>query len=185
MARLRYPRADQADSDCTPGADANKPMLSTETGGGETVTTEIDPQASMASNVPFSFTTASGDPGGSEDLGASSVFTFDWDITVIDSPAATQARLHGTNAGCTSLGNVTQSEGNFTTIGVKTSTFTWDPPALDRWQVRIHASGEAMHGDPTETLTIATNQSTTVLTAPDAPGGAATNPGWMGAGGWF
>ena len=83
MTRQRFARADQADSDCTPASDANKPFLSSQTGGGETVSASIAAQAMDV--VVFSFSMAAGDPGGGEDLGASSLFTARLDVSAADS----------------------------------------------------------------------------------------------------
>ena len=135
MARTWYQRGDQSDSDCTPADGANKPLLDAQTGGNDTVTFEIPAQTMNA--VVHSFTTASGDPGGAEDLGAGSLFRLGLDVTVIDaSITITDVQFHGLNSSCTSQGSSTDSTA-ITTTGTHTRSVTWDPPVSDRYQVLL------------------------------------------------
>lgn len=169
MARQRFQRADQADSDCTPASDANKPLLSTQTGGGETVSVSIPAQTMNA--LVFSFTMAAGDPGGGEDLPASSLMRAQLDVSVMDSQISCKVEFHALNSGCTSQGNAAMGEGDFTGIGTKLATATWDPPVADRYQVRVLATNSEGHGGPAGTLTLRTNNSDARLEIPDAPAG--------------
>ncbi len=173
MTRQRFARADQADSDCTPGSDGNKPMLSSQTGGGETVTAEI-PAQTMNAEI-FSFTMAAGDPGGGEDLG-SDLFTARLDVSVADAPIEYRVVFHALNVGCTSQGNAVMGESIFTGIGTKTATATWDPPVADRYQVRVLANNTNGHSGVDGTLTIRTNNSISDLVIPDAPAGGGIVP---------
>lgn len=166
MTRQRFARADQADSDCTPANDANKPLLSTQTGGGETVSATL---AAQAMNVHvFSFIMASGDPGGGEDLG-SGLFTARLDVSVAEAPITFKVEFHALNAGCTSQGSAAMGEGDFSGTGTKTATATWDPPVADRYEVRVLATNTNGHTGAAGTLTIRTNNTITDLVIPDAP----------------
>lgn len=167
MARQRFARADQSDSDCTPASDANKPLLSSQTGGGETVSATLVAQT-MNAHV-FSFVMAAGDPGGAEDLGASSGFTARLDVSVAEAPITFKVEFHGLNATCTSQGNAAMGEGDFSGTGTKTATATWDPPISDRYEVRVLATNTNGHTGASGTLTIRTNNTITDLVIPDAP----------------
>lgn len=167
MTRQRFVRADQADSDCTPASDANKPLLGTQTGGGETVSVAL-PAQTMNQHV-FSFVMASGDPGGGENLGASSLFTARLDVSVGDANLTFKVEFHALNASCTSQGSAAMGEGDFSGTGTKTATATWDPPITDRYEVRVLATNTEGHTGPSHTLTIRTNNTITDLVIPDAP----------------
>ncbi len=169
MTRQVFARADQADSDCTPGSDGNKPLLSSQTGGGETVSATL--AANTMNVLILSFTMAAGDPGGGEDLGASSLFTARLDVSVGDAALTFKVEFHGLNSGCTSQASAAMGEGDFSGTGTKTATATWDPPISDRYQVRVIASNTEAHTGPSHTITIRTNNTITDLVIPDAPGG--------------
>ena len=170
MTRQRFARADQADSDCVPASDANKPLLSSQTGGDETVTVEVAAQA-MDVEV-FSFSMESGDPGGGEDLGAGSLFTARLDVSVADAPITYSIHFDALNSGCTRQGaGAAMGEGDFSGVGTKTGTATWDPPVADRYQVQVLASNSNGHTGAAGTLTIRTNNAITDLVIPDAPAG--------------
>ncbi len=174
MTRQVFARADQSDSDCTPGSDGNKPLLATQTGGGETVSATL--AANTMDDLIFSFTMASGDPGGGEDLGAGSLFTARLDVSVGDAALTFQVEFHALNSGCTSQGSAAMGEGDFSGTGTKTATATWDPPISDRYQVRVIASNTEAHTGPSHTITIRTNNTITDLVIPDAPGGGSVAP---------
>lgn len=174
MARTRYQRADQADSDCTPGADANKPLLSAQTGGNETVDLVVAQGANINNNVEGAFIMASGDPGGGEDLGAGSLFRCQLDITALGANLSVRVVFHALNAGCTSQGSAAQGEADITTTGLHTVTATWDPPVADRYAAYIHIGHGGMHTDPNETCTLRTNNANAFFEIPDAPGAAAS-----------
>ena len=167
MSRQRFARADQADSDCTPASDANKPLLSSQTGGGETVSVTLAPQ--LMNQHVFSFVMAAGDPGGGEDLGASSLFTARLDVSVADAVLTYKVQFHALNATCTSQGSAAMGEGDFSGVGTKTATATWDPPISDRYSVRVLATNTEGHTGASGTLTIRTNNTITELVIPDAP----------------
>jgi len=169
MTRQRFARADQADSDCTPATDGNKPLLSTQTGGNETVTASVPAQT--MNKICFAFTMAVGDPGGGEDLGAGSLFTARLDVSVADSQLSYKVQFHALNAGCISQLNAAMGEGDFSGTGTKTATATWDPPVADRYQVRILVDNSEGHNGAAGTLTIRTNNTITDLVIPNAPGG--------------
>ena len=178
MTRQRFARADQADSDCTPGSDGNKPLLASQTGGGETVSASL---AAQAMNVlVFSFTMAAGDPGGGEDLGSGSLFTARLDVSVGDAALTFRVEFHGLNAACTSQGNAAMGEPIFSGTGTKTATATWDPPVSDRYQVRVIANNTEGHTGPSHTITIRTNNAITDLVIPDAPAAGAPDEEWAG-----
>ena len=170
MTRQLFARADQADSDCVPASDANKPLLSSQTGGGETVSATL--AANTMNVLIFSFTMAAGDPGGGEDLGAGSLFTARLDVSVGDAALTFKVEFHGLNASCTSQGSAAMGEGDFSGTGTKTATATWDPPISDRYQVRVLASNTEAHTGPSHTITIRTNNTITDLVIPNAPAGA-------------
>ena len=175
MARTLFQRADQADSDCTPASAANKPLLSTETNGGETVTVSI-PAQTMGAHV-FAFTMAVGDPGG-EDLGAGSLFEADLDVTVADTPITYTVRFVALDSSCNILtaGSIDMDETDFSGIGVKEANATWDPPALaDRYGIQIRGTNSNGHNGAAGTLTIRTNVAAAIFRIPDAPG-AVTQP---------
>jgi len=174
MTRQRFARADQADSDCVPADDANKPLLSTQTGGDETVTATI--AAQTMNQLAFSFTMEAGDPGGAEDLDASSLFTSRLDVSAAGASLSYSVEFHGLNATCTSQGSVAMGEGDFTGAGTKTATATWNPPISDRYQVRVIVSTSEGHNGAAQDITIRTNNSITDLVIPDAPGGVADYP---------
>ena len=176
MTRQRFARADQADSDCTPAADANKPLLAAQTGGGETVSATITAQT-MNSHV-FSFVMAAGDPGGGEDLGAGSLFTARLDVSVADAPITFKVEFHALNASCTSQANAVMGEGDFSGVGTKTATATWDPPIADRYEVRVIATNTNGHTGASGVLTIRTNNTITDLVIPDAPAAGAPDEEW-------
>ncbi len=167
MARTRFQRADQADSDCTPADGGNKPLLSTQTGGNETVTFEIPAQTMNA--VIHAFIMAAGDPGGGEDLGAGSLFRCQLDITVIDAPISCKIAFHALNAGCTSQGNAAMGEGDFTGMGLNLGTATWDPPVADRYACYVLATNSEGHGGADGTLTLRTNNANAFYEIPNAP----------------
>ena len=169
MTRQVFARADQADSDCAPGSDGNKPLLATQTGGGETVSASV--AAQTMNSLIFSFTMAAGDPGGGEDLGAGSLFTARFDVSVGDANLSFVVEFHALNVGCTSQGSAAMGEGAFSGTGTKTATATWDPPVADRYQVRVIATSAEGHNGPAHTLTIRTNNTITDLVIPNAPGG--------------
>ena len=169
MTRQVFARADQADSDCTPGSDGNKPLQSSQTGGGETVSATL--AANTMDALIFSFTMAAGDPGGGEDLGAGSLFTARLDVSVGDASLTFQVEFHALNVSCTSQGSAAMGEGDFSGTGTKTATATWDPPVADRYQVRVLATNTEAHTGPSHTITIRTNNTITDLVIPDAPGG--------------
>lgn len=168
MARRRFQRADQADSDCTPASDGNKPLLATQTGGGETMTVSINAQ--VMNTLVFSMTMAAGDPGGGEDLGAGSAFQAQLDVSVMDAPISCKVEFHALNAGCTSQGSAAMAEADFTGMGTKVANATWDPPVADRYQVRVLATNSNGHNGAAGTLTIRTNNTIAFLDIPDAPG---------------
>ena len=170
MTRQVFARADQADSDCTPGSDGNKPLLATQTGGGETVSATL--VANTMNALIFSFTMASGDPGGGEDLPASSLFTARLDVSAGDAALTFLVEFHALNASCTTQGNAAMGESIFSGTGTKTATATWDPPVADRYQVRVIANNTEGHTGPSHTLTIRTNNTITDLVIPNAPGGS-------------
>lgn len=174
MTRQVFARADQSDSDCVPASDGNKPLLSTQTGGGETVSASL--AANTMNALIFSFTMASGNPGGGEDLGSGSLFTARLDASVGDAALTFRVEFHGLNASCTTQGNAAMGEGDFSGTGTKTATATWDPPISDRYQVRVIASNTEAHTGPSHTLTIRTNNTITDLVIPDAPGGSSIAP---------
>jgi len=166
MARRRFQRADQADSDCTPAPDGNKPLLTTQDGGAQTLTgTSV--QAQMAT-MELSFTMAAGDPGGGENLGASSLFTVSLDVTAIGANQTVTVEFHALDAGCTSQGSIAAT-GSITATGVQELSRTWDPPVADRYQVRILLAQGGMMTDPDEDLVLRTNNTDAWLDIPDAP----------------
>ncbi len=167
MARTRFQRADQADSDCTPGTDGNKPLLVAQTGGNEVVTALV-PKNSM-NVVVHSFTMAAGDPGGGEDLGAASLFRCQTDCTVLGSSLSYRLVFHALNAGCTSQGSQAQAEADFNAIGLNLATASWDPPVADRYQVQVVVNNANMSA--AETITLRTNNVNAFHEIPDAPGG--------------
>lgn len=167
MTRQRFARADQADSDCVPASDGNKPLLSSQTAGNETVTAVIAPQ--VMNQHTFSFVMAAGDPGGAEDLGASSLFTARLDVSVADASLTYSVEFHALNASCTSQGSAAMGEGAFSGAGTKTATATWDPPIADRYEVRVIVTTSEGHDGANQTITIRTNNSITDLVIPDAP----------------
>ena len=174
MARQRFARADAADSDCTPAVDANKPLLSTQTGGGETVSATLIAQA-MNIHV-FSFVMAAGDPGGGEDLSAGSLFTARLDVSVAEAPITFKVEFHALNSSCTTQGNALMGEGDFSGVGTKTATATWDPPVADRYSVRVLATNTNGHTGASGTLTIRTNNTITDLVIPDSPSAGVSIP---------
>ncbi len=174
MTRQWFARADQSDSDCTPASDGNKPLLNSQTGGGETVSASIPAQT--MNQLAFSFTMASGDPGGGEDLGASSLFTARLDVSVAEAQLSYVVEFHGLNASCTSQGSAAMGEGAFSGTGTKTATATWDPPISDRYQVRVIVSNSEGHTGAAGTLTIRTNNAITDLVIPNAPAGGVGIP---------
>ncbi len=169
MTRQRFARADQSDSDCTPGSDGNKPLLSTQTGGDETVSGSIPAQT--MNQLAFSFTMAAGDPGGAEDLGAGSLFTARLDVSFADSQIEYRVEFHALNAGCTSQNSAAMDEAIFTGTGTKTATATFDPAIADRYQVQIFCNNTNGHNGAAGTLTIRTNNTITDLVIPNAPAG--------------
>lgn len=174
MARTRYQRGDQANSDCTPSGDINKPALASNTGTTNTQTATIVTQAMDTNEASFTF--ASGDPGG-ENLGAGSLFRFQIDAVAAGSNLTYRVEFHALGASCTSLGSAAQGEAAFSGTGLKLATATWDPPAgADRYQARILISHGGMHGDPSETLVIHTNTSDAWFEIPDAPVAATWQP---------
>ncbi len=174
MTRQVFARADQSDSDCAPSSDGNKPLLATQTGGGETVSATL--VANTMNTLIFSFTMAAGNPGGGEDLGASSLFTARLDVSVGDAALTFHVEFHALNVGCTTQGNAAMGEGDFSGTGTKTATATWDPPVADRYQVRVIADNTEAHTGPSHTITIRTNNAITDLVIPDAPGGSSVAP---------
>ncbi len=166
MPRNRFQRADQADSDCTPASDGNKPLLSTQTGGNQTLSASIA-QGAM-NQITFSFSTASGDPG-TENLGAGSLFRMQLDVTVAGGNLTYRVEFHAVNNACVSQGNVVQGEASFSGIGLRLASATWDPPSAERYQAHILVSHGGMHSDPAETITIRTNNSDAFYEFPDAP----------------
>ncbi len=168
MARTRFQRADQADSDCTPADGGNKPLLSTQTGGNETVTFEIPAQT--MNDIIHSFTMAAGDPGGAEDLGASSLFRMQLDITVIDATITCKIAFHGVNASCATQGNAGMDEGDFSSMGLNLGTTSWDPPISDRYQGRVLATNSEGHDGADGTLTLRTNNANAFYEIPDVGG---------------
>ena len=167
MTRQLFARADQSDSDCVPGDDGNKPLLSAQTGGAETVTASVAEQT--MNQLTFSFTMAAGDPGGGEDLAAGSLFTARLDVSVAESQLSYRVEFHALNVGCTSQASAAMGESDFTGTGTKTATATWDPPVADRYQVRIIVSNSEGHNGAAGTITIRTNNTITDLVIPDAP----------------
>lgn len=164
MARTRYQRGDQADSDCANASDVNKPLLSTQTGGNETVSATVS--VGMNADV-IGFYMASGDPGG-EDLGAGSLFRVQFDVTAMGANLTGDVQFHAFDATCTSLGSV--SAGTFTGVGLKLLTATWDPPAAsDRYGVLVDVDHGGMHNDADETITLRTNNANAFYEIPDAP----------------
>ncbi len=177
MTRQRFARADQSDSDCTPASDGNKPLLATQTGGGETVSASVVAQT-MNSHI-FEFSMAAGDPGGGEDLAASSLFTARLDVSVGDANLTFRVEFHALDASCVSQGSVAMGESIFSGTGTKTATATWDPPIADRYAVRVIANSLEGHTGPAHTITIRTNNTITDLVipnAPAAPGGGPRGP---------
>ena len=172
MARTRFQRGDQSDSDCTPGADFNKPLLSAQTGGNETVTS-----TTVAGNnqLEGSFSMASGDPGGGEDLG-SGLWRCQLDITSIGADCDVQVVFHALNAGCTSQASQAMAEGDFTTTGLHIATATWDPPVADRYGVQILIDNGSMHSDPSQDVVFRTNNANAFFEVPDAPAGGLSIP---------
>lgn len=166
MARTRFQRADQADSDCTPASDGNKPLLSAQTGGNETLTATIN--AGDMNKLFFSFTMAVGDPG-SENLGSGSLFRCQLDVTAAGAVMTYDIRFRALQSDCVVLGSVdsvTQESGT----GLKLFTATWDPPAgTDRYQMLVRVTHEGMHSDPSETFTIRTNNANAFYEIPDTP----------------
>ena len=169
MTRQVFARADQADSDCTPGSDGNKPLLSSQTGGGETVSATI--VANAMNVLIFSFTMAAGDPGGGEDLGAGSLFTARLDVSVGDAALTFKVEFHAQTVACGDVNSAAMGEGDFSGTGTKTATATWDPGIADRYQVRVIATNTEAHTGSSHTITIRTNNTITDLVIPDAPGG--------------
>lgn len=175
MTRQRFARADQGESDCVPSINANHPLLSTQTGGGETVTVSLAAQV-MDAEV-FSFTMAVGDPGGGEDLGVGSLFTVRLDVSVADAPISYKLHFDSLDAACARQGGgAAMAEGDFTGVGTKTGTATWDPPIADRYQVQVLATNSNGHNGAAGTLTIRTNNAITDLVIPDAPPGGGFIP---------
>ena len=169
MPRTRFQRADQADSDCVPGSDGNKPLLSTS--GSGTVTASV--AAQTMNQITFGFTMPAGDPG-SEDLGAGSLFTARLDVAVADAQLTFTVRFRALDASCNSLGEANMDEAAFTGNGVKTATATWDPPAAtDRYQILVLVTNTNGHSGAAGTITL-TSSSSADLVIPDAPvaGGA-------------
>ncbi len=174
MTRQVFARADQSDSDCVPADNANKPFLSSQTAGSETVTATVNAQ--VMNQLAFSFTMAAGDPGGGEDLGASSLFTARLDVSACGAALSYIVEFHALNVGCTSQGNAAMGESDFTGVGTKTATATWDPPIADRYQVRVVVSTSEGHNGANQDITIRTNNTITDLVIPDAPAGGGTTP---------
>lgn len=174
MTRQWFARADQSDSDCAPASGGNKPLLTSQTGGGETVSVSVPEQTMNA--LVFSFTTAAGDPGGAEDLGSGSLFTARLDVSVAEAQLSYRVEFHALNASCTTQGNAAMGEGDFSGAGTKTATATWDPPISDRYQVRVIASNSEGHNGAAGTLTIRTNNTITDLVIPNAPGAGGVIP---------
>ena len=171
MPRTRFQRGDQADSDCTPGDEVNKPLLSAETGGNETVSASV--AAQIMNSIEMSFTMAAGDPGG-EDLGASSLFRCQTDCTVLGGNLSYKIRFRALDSACNELtgGSVDMDEADFTAIGLNLATATWDPPAAaDRYQAEVIVTNGAGHNGPTETITLRTNNANAFFEIPDAPAG--------------
>lgn len=167
MVRTRFQRGDQADSDCTPSEDVNKPLLSAQTAGGETVT--LTTEAQVMNKNEGSFTMAAGDPG-SEDLGSGSLFRCQVDVFSIGGNLSFSIRFRALDASCNSLGEVDMAEGDFSTPGLHIATATWDPPAAaDRYQVLILVTNGAGHTGPTETIVLTTNIADAFFEIPDAP----------------
>ena len=167
MARIRFLRADQGDSDCTPASDGNKPMLATKTDGNETTTAVI--VAQTMNQLAFSFSMAAGDPGGEEDLGAASAFSAELDLSVMDASLSCVVQFHALNASCVSQGSVSMDQADFTGTGVKVATASWDPPIADRYQVRVIVSTSEGHSGANQTITIRTNNADSEFSIPDAP----------------
>lgn len=176
MARTRFFRGDQADSDCTPGGDVNKPMLSAQTAGNETNNLTAAQGANINTNVEGAYMMASGDPGGGEDLGASSLFRCQLDITAIGGNLSVRVVFHALNASCTSQGSAAQAEADITSTGLALVTATWDPPVADRYAAYIHVGHGGMHSDPAEVLTLRTNNSDAFFEIPDAPAAGVSIP---------
>ena len=171
MARTRFQRADQADSDCTPADGGNKPLLAAQIGGNETVTFEIPPQT--MDGIIHAFTMASGDPGGGEDLGAASLFRMQLDITVIDATITCKIQFEALDAACATQGaGAAMGEGDFSATGLNLGTATWDPPVADRYQGRVLATNSEGHNGADGTLTLRTNNADAFYEIPDAPGAA-------------
>ncbi len=63
------------------------------------------------------------------------------------------------------------AEADFTGIGLKLATKSWDPPVADRYQVRVIATNSNGHSGAAGTLTLRTNNSDAFFEIPDAPGG--------------
>lgn len=167
MTRQVFARADQADSDCVPATDGNKPLLNSQAGGGETVSAAVPRQ--IMNQLTFSFTMAAGDPGGGEDLGAGSLFTARLDVSVADAKLDYKVEFHALDAGCTTQGNAAMGEADFNGAGTQTATATWDPPVADRYQVRVLVTNTDGHTGSDGTITIRTNNTITDLVIPDAP----------------
>ncbi len=167
MSRIRFLRGDQADSDCTPADEINKPLLITETGGGETSTATI-PTQTMGS-MEMAFTMAAGDPG-SEDLPPASQFTASIDINSIGSNLEVSVRFRALSAVCNQMGFADMGEAVFTTAGLHVATAAWNPPSLvDRYQVLIIVSNNGGHADPAQDLVLTTNTGSVFLEIPDRP----------------
>jgi hypothetical protein len=117
----------------------------------------------------FSFTMASGDPG-TEDLGASSLFRAQLDITVIDAPISCKIHFDVLLANCSTVNaGAAMGEGDFTGTGLNLGTATWDPGAGDRYQIRVLATNSEGHTGPDGTLTLRTNNANAFFEIPDAP----------------
>jgi len=172
VPRTLFQRADQSDSDCTPADGDNKPLLSSQTNGNETVTFEIPAQT--MNDVIFAFIMASGDPGGGEDLGAGSLFRAQLDITVIDAVISCKIQFRALNAACASQGFVAMGEGDFTGTGLNLGTATWDPPVADRYACYVLATNSEGHSGGT--LTLRTNNANAFYEIPNAPAGAVVLP---------
>lgn len=165
MARRRFQRADQADSDCTPAPDGNKPLLTSQDGGGQTISATT--QQGQMVVIELSFSTASGDPG-SEDT-ASFLWAASLDVTAVGGNQSFTVGFAALNNACTEQGSIaaTQTE---STIGVHLFTRTWDAPSAERYQLRILIAQGGMMTDADETFTLRTNNTDAWLDLPDAPG---------------
>ncbi len=173
MPRTRFQRGDQADSDCTPFADVNKPLLDAQTGGDQTVTITLATQTMNVTEGGFFM--AAGDPGSGEDL-ASGLWRAQLDILSIGSFIEVRIRFVVYNDACAEQANQLQDEGVFTATGLALGTTTWDPAAGDRYGFSLFMNHTGGHSDPAQSLVLTTNNSDAFFEIPDAPVAGQTRP---------